>query len=129
MSNDLPPWKTVYYCFRKFQQRGIRQELNDALREKLRAKAGRKISPSAAIVDSQSVRTTLIGGPRGYDAGKSVKGRKRHIIIDMMDLLLAVVVHRANIDERRGVLCAGAFIQATSKFSPLDVQMVVTNYP
>lgn len=99
MPTDLPPWKTVYYYFRKFQKLGIWQELNDALREKVRQKAGRKLSPSAAIVDSQSVKTTLVGGQRGFDAGKS---RKRHIIVDTLGLLLAVVVHRADIDERRG---------------------------
>jgi len=102
MPNDLPPWKSVYYDYAKFRKAGIWQELNDALREKIRQKAGRKLSPSAAILDSQSVKTTSVGGQRGFDAAKHVKGRKRHILVDTLGLLLAVVVHRADIDERRG---------------------------
>lgn len=102
MPNDLPPWRAVYYHYRKVARLGLWQELNDALREKLRHRAGRKTSPSAAILDSQSVKTTAVGGQRGFDAAKHVKGRKRHGLVDTLGLLLAVVVHRADIDERRG---------------------------
>jgi putative transposase len=102
MPKDLPPWKSVYYYYAKFSKLGIWQELNDALREKVRTKKGCKKSPSAAILDSQSIKTTFVGGQRGFDAAKHIKGRKRHILVDTLGLLLAVVVHRADIDERKG---------------------------
>jgi transposase len=68
----------------------------------VREKKGRNVSLSAAILDSQGVKTTLVGGQRGFDAAKLIKGRKRHILVDTLGLLLSVVVHRADIDERKG---------------------------
>jgi len=76
--------------------------MNTILREKLRMASGRNKQPSAAILDSQSGKTTETRGERGFDAGKKVKGRKRHILVDTMGLLLAIVVHGAGIQDRDG---------------------------
>jgi putative transposase len=102
MPHDLPPWQSVYYHFSKWRQDGTWLKLNTALREQVRTADGREETPSAAIVDSQSTKTTAIKGERGYDGGKKVNGRKRHILVDTLGLLLIVVVTAASVQDRDG---------------------------
>jgi putative transposase len=97
LPSDYPPWQTVYYHFRKWRRLNLLQRLCDRIRRAARVVAGRKPSPSAAVIDTQSVDTERQAGPgRGRDPKKKVTGRKRHVIVDTLGLLLAVVVHPAN---------------------------------
>jgi len=102
LPREYPPNQTVYYYFRQWRDSGVFQQLNDALRERTRVAAGRDPTPSAAILDSQSVPMAIQPGPRGYDGHKRVKGRKRHVLVDTLGLLLAVVVLSATLDDRSG---------------------------
>ncbi len=103
MPREYPPWQTVYGYFRTWRITGVWERIDDRLRDLAREQEGRERQPTAAILDSQTVRTTDRGGPeRGFDAGKQVFGRKRHILVSTLGLLLLVVVHSAGTQDRDG---------------------------
>jgi putative transposase len=102
LPSDYPNWKSVYHYFRMWRDDGSWQRIHDTLRAAVRRKAGRHKHPTAGCLDSQSVKSVQIPGLRGYDKGKNVNGRKRHILVDTMGLLLAVVVTAAVVSDPAG---------------------------
>ena len=105
LPRDFPDWHIVYYYFSTWKQSGVMEVLQEAMVEKTRLKSGRKAQPTAAIIDSQSVKSTLVSSEsKGFDAGKKVKGIKRHIITDTLGLVLAVVIQSASVQDRDGAM-------------------------
>ena len=102
LPHDYPPHDTVWSFFRRARDSGLWERINEALVKETRLKAGRGESPTYGIIDSQSVKTIGAGEGRGIDGGKKIKGRKRHIMVDIMGNLLAAVVHAANINDTKG---------------------------
>ena len=105
LPGDFAPWKIVYYYFSVWKKEEIFEVIHEALVEKVRVMQGRKEEPTVGIIDAQCVKNTLIGSEdKGFDAGKKIKGIKRHIIVDTMGLVLAVVIQSASIQDRDGAV-------------------------
>ncbi len=102
LPHDLPAWQTVYQYFSHWRDDGTWERLNGELRIEVRQTVGKEGEPNAAILDSQSVKSSATSGWRGYDAGKKIKGIKRHVLVDMLGLVLLVVVLTADIQYREG---------------------------
>ena len=102
MPKDLPPWSTCSDSFSKLRNDGSWSSINDALRAQVRHKDGRPKSPRLGLIDRQSVQTTEQGGPHGKDAYKKINGRKRHLVVDTLGMVVAAVVHSAGIPDRDG---------------------------
>jgi putative transposase len=103
LPKDFPNWKLVYYYFSTWKKAGIIEDIHETLVEKIRKKHGKNEEPSVGIIDAQSVKNTLVSSEdKGFDAGKKIKGIKRHIIVDTLGLILAVVIQSASVQDRNG---------------------------
>src|SRR6202166_4397958 len=121
LPNDLPPWGTIYRWFAVWRGDGRFERINHTLVMADRERVGRDASPSAAIIDSQSVKTTEAGGPRGYDAGKKINGRKRHALVDTDGRGVMLQVHPASVQDRDGAI---PLLRASRGLLPFIVRVV-----
>lgn len=119
LPKDFPNWNTVYGIFWRWRNDGTWEKIHDALRKKVRLAVGKKPTPTAAIIDSQSIRSAEGGAERGYDAGKKITGRKRHLAVDTLGMILTVVVHAASFQDQDGA--RQVFKKLKEKFSRLKV--------
>lgn len=105
LPGDFAKWPIVYYYFSVWKNNGILEEIHESLVEKVRKKYGKNEEPSVGIIDAQSVKSTLVSSEdKGFDAGKKIKGIKRHIIVDTLGLILAVVIQSASVQDRDGAI-------------------------
>jgi len=126
---DFPNWKTIYGIFFGWRNDGTWQRIHDSLRDKIRCQENRKASRSAAIIDIQAVKTNEVGGERSYDADKEVNGRKRHIVVNTLGQILAVVVRPANVRDYYGALLVfGVLGQFKLWFHRLEVIFADSSY-
>jgi putative transposase len=103
LAGDFPNWKIVYYYFSKWKKQELWEEMHQFMVEKIREQAGKNCEPTVGIIDAQSVKNTLVSSQdKGFDAGKKTKGIKRHIIVDTLGLILAVVIQSASVQDRDG---------------------------
>jgi putative transposase len=127
LPKDFPPWSTVHTWYRRFRTDGTWEKILEALRQQVRTAAGRDPGPRSSAADSQSVKTTPQGGIKGFDSGKKVKGRKRHIWVDSMGLPLAVSVTAADVHDSRGA-CGLFHLRLWEELPRLEVVYTDTQY-
>src|SRR5437763_14327448 len=127
LPHDFPPWSTVHTWYRRWRTDGTWDTINEALRQQVRRQAGRDPGPRASAADSQSVKTTPQGGPKGFDNGKKVRGRKRHLWVDSMGLALAVLVTPADVHDSEAA-CGLFHLRVWDELPRLDVVYTDTQY-